>query len=701
MLRKSWIGFAMLMALYVTQAAAQGPLSTPALLDRDDFSRYAPGRFGEYVKPGFPEYHHVPREYMGGWEVVNNRGPEEWKIFLADSTRVLEYLGYNSSVWTHDYIYPMLVRGDRDWSDYAAEVTVTPFTRTDLNGVVFRYQDGRHYYLFALGAGDTLTLRARDGEKGFREDGWVELATGHFATDPMRRYCLRVEAFGDRISCFIDGQPVLQARDRRFDSGKIGLFTTCPARYHGITVSTTGAENVKYQARTLRRGLLLDSLRHANPQPVVWKRIKLGDSGAARAIRLGDLDGDGRLDLLLIQNIPYFGGNYNRISCMTALDLDGRLLWQWGLPDTDHAWLSYDPAVQIHDLDGDGTNEIVFADGEWIKVLEGATGKEKARYGVPESKILPGESSWLEYKHYYRRDLLPFLNVDCFAFCDLRGTGKPQDVIIKDRHTRLWAFTTAFKPLWTATANLSHYPSFLDVDHDGKDEVLIGFSLFDDNGRQLWTLDDQLQEHADGILAADLSLSGKPPKVFISASDDGVAVADLSTGKLLKHHRVGHAQTPTVGNFRPDVPGLEYCNINYWGEPGMITLYDSNGDEIIHFEPFHGGSPVLPVNWRGDGSELICLSTSPDGDGGLYDGWGRSVVQFPSDGHPDLAYEVHDLTGDARDEIITWDPQWLWIYTQDRDCAADSVYAPKRPPLYNESNYRPIVSMPGWEKKAK
>ncbi len=691
----------LLMALLWTSSltAAQQEFRTLSVLDRDDFSRYAPGKFGEYAKPGFPEYHHVPREYMGGWEVVNNRGPDEWKVFRCDSAQVLEYMGYNSTEWTHDYIYPMLVRGDRDWKNYAVEVTVTPFTRTDMNGVVFRYQDGRHYYLFALGAGDTLSLSCRDGEKGFREDGWVELGRAVYPTDPLKSYCLRVEAFGGRIACYIQGNKVLEARDSRFDSGKAGLFATCPLRFHSISVTTTEKDYAAWLRHKSEREACLDSLRRANPQPALWKRIKVNEFGAARAMRLGDLDGDGRLDILLAQNIPYFGGNYNRISCLTAIDLDGRLLWQWGTPDPAHAWLSYDPAVQIHDLNSDGANEVIFADGEWIKVLDGGNGREKARYAVPESKILPGEKSWLEYKHYYRRDLLPFLNVDCFAFCDLRGNGKPQDVIIKDRHTRLWAYTSDFKPLWTATANLSHYPSFMDVDNDGRDEVFIGYSLFDDDGKMLWTLDDKLQEHADGIIAADLSLSGKPAKVFISASDDGVAVADMK-GNLLKHHRVGHAQTPSIGNFRPDVPGLEYCNINYWGEPGLITLYDGNGDEITHFEPFHAGSPILPVNWRGDGTELICLSTSPE-EGGMYDGWGRCVVRFPSDGHPELAYEVHDLTGDSRDEIITWDPEWIYIYTQDQACASDSVYAPKRPPLYNESNYRPIISWPGWLRKMK
>ena len=91
-------------------------------------------------------------------------------------------------------------------------------------------------------------------------------------------------------------------------------------------------------------------------------------------------------------------------------------------------------------------------------------------------------------------------------------------------------------------------------------------------------------------------------------------------GKILKHHLVGHAQTPSAGQFRPDIPGLEFCNINFWGEPGLITLYNCSGDEITNFELIHAGSPVQPVNWRGDGTEFIFLSPNPVEGGWWTDG---------------------------------------------------------------------------------
>lgn len=676
--------------------------SSPQISDQNDsqlafcdFSQLKPGKFGDFAARGFPEYHYVPRQFTDGWDIVNNRGPEEWKVFESDGKHSLNYMGYNKTEWTNRFTYPILCYGDILWKDYTLEVTLTPSDRSDLNGIIFRYRDGRHYYLFGLEKGDSVTLRYRDGEKGFRQDGWHELAGGRFPTDPMKSYKLRVEASGSGIRCSIDGREVFNVSDDRYSAGKVGLFATSPVVFHDVRVSTTKSAKDEYLSEKNVLERELRALQTENPKPVVWKKISTKGFGAARAMRMGDIDGDGRLDFLLVQNMPFFGSNYNQITCLTALDNDGKMLWQYGKPDPEHAWVSYDVAVQIHDLDGDGMTEVVMAQGRWIKVLEGLTGREKARYPVPSPAILPGETSWQEYKHYYRRDLLPYLNVDCLSFADLRGTGKPHDVIIKDRHTRLWAYTNDFRLLWTASANLGHYPFFHDSNKDGRDEVYIGYSKFDPNGRLIWTFDDKMGEHSDGICVGDFTLTGGPEQIFIGGSDDGVLLLD-GNGNILKQHRVGHAQTPSVGQFRPDIPGLEFCNINFWGEPGLITLYDCNGDEIIDFELIHSGSPVQPVNWRGDGSEFIFLTPNHK-EGGLADGWGRRVVMFPDDGHPDLAWMVHDLTGDPRDELIVWDLESIWIYTQDSPFTGTKIYNPSRPPLYNESNYATVYSWPGWK----
>ena len=73
--------------------------------------------------------------------------------------------------------------------------------------------------------------------------------------------------------------------------------------------------------------------------------------------------------------------------------------------------------------------------------------------------------------------------------------------------------------------------------------------------------------------------------------------------------------------------------------------------------------------------------------GGMIDGRGIQVVKFPDDGHPTMCAEAVNLYGDARDEIVTWDYDSMYIYTQD-DAPKAEVYAPFKYPDYNASNYR-------------
>ena len=51
------------------------------------------------------------------------------------------------------------------------------------------------------------------------------------------------------------------------------------------------------------------------------------------------------------------------------------------------------------------------------------------------------------------------------------------------------------------------------------------------------------------------------------------------------------------------------------------------------------------------------------------------------------------MYGDARDEIVTWDYNSMYIYTQD-DSPELNVYEPVKYPDYNASNYRGEYSYP-------
>ena len=250
--------------------------------------------------------------------------------------------------------------------------------------------------------------------------------------------------------------------------------------------------------------------------------------------------------------------------------------------------------------------------------------------------------------------------------------------------------------LWQGQGQTGHYAFPFDIDGDGKDEIAIGYALWDHDGRRLWSHDETLRDHADGIVIGNLQADPKAePRIYASGSDEGFIMFD-ARGKMLKHVRVGHNQSPAIGKYRPDLPGLQYMTVNFWSNPGIVTLFDAEGNILAQDEPIHTGAPMLPVNWRGDGQEFVLLSGNVK-EGGMIDGQLRRVVMFPDDGHPDLAANVLDLTGDARDEIVLWDENRVWIYTQDRPFTGKRIYAPVRNPEYNESNYRTNVSLPGWK----
>jgi len=71
------------------------------------------------------------------------------------------------------------------------------------------------------------------------------------------------------------------------------------------------------------------------------------------------------------------------------------------------------------------------------------------------------------------------------------------------------------------------------------------------------------------------------------------------------------------------------------------------------------------------------------------------VLVFDDDGHPDMCNAVLDITGDCRDEVVVWDPNEIWVYTQDDSGKKGRLYKPLRNPLYNYSNYQATVSVPG------
>ncbi len=656
-------------------------------LFRDDFSKLPPRVFSEPVKQltnAIQEYHYLPHRGVpiDPWENAICHD-DVWAGGDEDGTPYIEQHTINSLRKTMN---PTVVTGDPEWFDYTFEAKVRPLSLSDMAGIVFRYRTNRHYYLFALTGGNKAVLRLRlPFEQTFRTAEWTDLGSAPFEYDSRRYYTLKVENSGPIIRAFIDNKLVLEARNADILKGGIGLTSNIPARFAAVRVDASPQVKDEIARRIAARDAELARLREQNPKPKLWKKFETPEFGAGRNARFGDLDGDGRIDMLIAQNVRKASQNsFDHISCLTAVTLDGKVLWQAGRPDPYNDVLANDTPFQIHDIDADGSAEVVMVKDFKIQILDGRTGKVKRWSWMPEA---PKDNNPRPYEMEVG---------DSIYFADFSGRKAQRDIVIKDRYRTFWVFDDKLNRLWSGQCNTGHFPYSLDSDGDGREEMVIGYSMFSPSGKQVWSLDKQVADHSDGIVLGNFSGNpGAPMRVYMFASDEGFLMADLD-GTVLTRSRAGHTQSPSVAKFRPELPGLQLMSINFWRNPGIITLFDHDGRILEQAEPIHTGSPILPVNWRGDGQEFAMLSANIK-EGGMIDSRLRRVVMFPDDGHPDLAFNVMNLTGDPRDEIVVWDSRRVWIYTQDRPFAGKRIYAPVRNPDYNESNYRVNVSIPGWK----
>jgi hypothetical protein len=174
-----------------------------------------------------------------------------------------------------------------------------------------------------------------------------------------------------------------------------------------------------------------------------------------------------------------------QVTCITAIDLHGRILWQRGRPDPKHAAVSSDIATQIYHLDGDGRNEVLVIEDRTLRILDGHTGQVRREHPVPAN--------------------------DSILIANFSGTERPGDLLIKDRYSHVWAFDNRMQPLWQSEVNCGHYPMNVDIDQDGCDELICGYRLYSHDGRVLWD-HPEFGEHNDAVDVDDMDSDGVPEK---------------------------------------------------------------------------------------------------------------------------------------------------------------------------------------------
>ena len=652
------------------------------VLLEDDFSSLDTGLFTAPVG-AHTEYHFLPEAGPhGNWAVSSFASGDiwgtAWQVKQSNSGKMLCQTYENKNQrWTH----PMIIAGDSLWRDYRLTVSFEPEDDSHYSGIAFRYRNDRCFYFFGVRDSTAYISEFRHSEK-FNVLKETILASEPFVFTPGETLTAVVKVIGDQIIASLNEDIRLSVADDTYKTGKIGLVSNVKAKYHHVKVESSKNEEEYSRLKNEEYDLESQELQKSNPEMIVWKKLITEGFGAGRNVRFGDLNGDGKTDVLIGQVIHHGPRDrHSELSCMTALTLEGEQLWQIGKPDPEKYHLTNDVGFQIHDLDNDGKNEVIYCMNFEIIVADAATGRTKFKTRTPVSKNP-------EYR-------FPRILGDCFFFFDAEGKGWDSDILIKDRYTHFWVLNNRLDVLWEGSCKTGHYPYAYDVDGDGKDELAIGYSLYDDDGTLLWSLDNEIGDHCDGVAVAQFIENQEAGPEIMYAASNGGYLRVSTDGKILRHHLNGHVQNPAVANFRSDLPGLETVSIDFWGSQGIIHLYDAEGNIYHDFEPNQFGSMCLPLNWTGTGEEYFVHNPSVR-LGGVFDGRGRKVLQFPDDGHPDMCNATLDLTGDCRDEIVVWDQHQMWVYTQSDNPKTGKLYKPIRNPLYNYSNYQATVSLPGW-----
>jgi hypothetical protein len=515
--------------------------------------------------------------------------------------------------------------------------------------------------------------------------------------DRGRYYNLKVQVFGNRIKCYLDGEKIFEVVDGIFQTGKAGIRTNTLCRISGVSITMTEQQRRIFEEERKNYDAALEKLRAKYPKPKLFKVINLGKlkpkdmSAQMPGCAFGYLGSSGRKGVLVL-----YGTH------VTAIDMEENILWQVDYNEAEGVRSISN--LRLVDIDGNGVDEIVCVLDDDLAVMRGESGKIVGRTPLPRSG--------------------PFINfrnrtVQVYTIYtgNLRGKTHPQDILIRDGGYPIqtgvggagytfWAYDDKLNPLWTSTVQkgFGHNNYIEDIDGDGKDEVIAGYEMLDHDGSSMWLMDGAEYildgQHVDcEAMGKFEEEGGEGATVVMAASSMGVFFVDAETGKIRRHHPVGHAQCVAVAKFRADLPGLQVRVGNRWGNYGIITLFTGGGEKITSFEPDNVSQGGTPVNWTGEGEELQLITTSPQAFG-MYDAYGRKVVEFPEDGYltsKDWYFRetfIMDLVGDARDEIAFLDGERLLIYTQDTPFPKGrKIYAPLR----KRGIGHPVVSYPNWK----
>ncbi len=425
-----------------------------------------------------------------------------------------------------------------------------------------------------------------------------------------------------------------------------------------------------------------------------------------------DVDGDGELEILLKfdnltemeQSYPKNGPKIDGVdtkeySIFEVLKLDGTRLW-WGnfgpnmgdFQNNEQNMVAYDwdgdgraevimraaDGTVIHKADGTtytvgnastnvraatggGTNWFVTTDGEYLLYLDGLTGEPYQCIPYPLKRLESGETdlnrAWGDgYGHRCSKHFFgaPYLDGRKPSIFLARGIYTRHKMIAYDvdpgSHSLVerWRWYNNANGPWKGQGY--HNFGIADVDWDGRDEIVFGSMVIDDNGKGLSTTG---LGHGDAQHCSDFNPYVHGQEIYACLENNpGNNYRDATTSKIYHRCIAGNDDGRAMaGNFTNNYPGGLGCSAR---EGAISTI---TGEAVSGLNAT-GVNTNFRIYWDGD----LCSETfnylngkNTEGCIAKYGSWdpiytcAGSMTNNDTKGTP--CYQG-DILGDWREEII-------------------------------------------------